>query len=105
MISTVRCALHSLDAQCDAHGLYMVSTDRLKLLLVFTRATKRLVAINQVKITSLCLHNMCVYCVLGLHDISKNYRSRDNSICDMRIAASCDKCNLLCQAFVCCMHR
>ncbi len=42
MISTVRCALHSLDSQCDAHGLYMVSTDRLKLLLVFTRATKRL---------------------------------------------------------------
>ncbi len=42
MISTVRCALHSLDAQCDAHGLYMVSTDRLKLLLVFTRATKLL---------------------------------------------------------------
>ncbi len=42
---------------------------------------------------------------VGLHDISKNYRSRDNSICDIRIAASCDKCNLLCQAFVCCMHR
>ncbi len=35
--------------------------------------------------------------LLGLHDISKNYRSRDNSICDIRIAASCDKCNLLCQ--------
>ncbi len=51
---------------------------------------------------------VCLYIyiyILGLHDIWKNYRSRDNSICDIRIAASCEKCNLVCQAFVCCMHR
>ncbi len=76
MISTVRCALHSLDAQCDAHGLYMVSTDRLKLLLVFTRATKRLVAINQVKITNLCLHNVCVLCIRAARYIEKLSFSR-----------------------------
>ncbi len=29
--------------------------------------------------------------VLGLHDISQNYRYRNNSICDIRIAESCDK--------------